>query len=168
MSKAKLIKACNALRKRQKRAREQRKLSPIEYTRKYFPDLDDSGLSGVIFGLTGWPSFWHIPRDGKTPKQCFKKSIRRAAAMRKRGISINQQLSESWDQPLCRMHIEELTKLIERLRGLPNEEAAKACLFTGYSQAATESDVVGYLQGQLEHYREWLEREQAQFVKIPA
>ena len=35
-------------------------------------------LDVVIWQFTGFPHFWRIPRDGRTPVQCFWKQLRRA------------------------------------------------------------------------------------------
>lgn len=51
-----------------------------EIIREYFPDATDSQCHDATWVCTGFPSFWHIPRDGNTPEECFRKQIADARA----------------------------------------------------------------------------------------
>jgi mannosyltransferase OCH1-like enzyme len=44
--------------------------------REFFPDANDEFCEFIIWEKTGYPSFWNIPEDGKTPYECFRKQIR--------------------------------------------------------------------------------------------
>ena len=52
------------------------KKSTLEIAREYFPYLNDEALEHIIWEETGYPSFWNIPKDGKTPEQCFRKQLK--------------------------------------------------------------------------------------------
>jgi hypothetical protein len=36
--------------------------------------VDDSEY--ILWEHTGYPSFWHIPRDGNTPEECLRTQVR--------------------------------------------------------------------------------------------
>lgn len=44
--------------------------------KEYFPDLDDAALDNIIWNGTGFPNFWHIPRDGDTAEECLRTQLR--------------------------------------------------------------------------------------------
>jgi hypothetical protein len=46
-----------------------------DIVRDYFPDASAEETEYIIWGHTGWPSFWNIPKDGATPEECFKKQL---------------------------------------------------------------------------------------------
>lgn len=50
-------------------------MKAIDIAREYFPDADDKTLDTIMWGETGFPSFWNIPKDGKTPEECFRKQL---------------------------------------------------------------------------------------------
>src|SRR5476649_1519547 len=41
----------------------------------FFPKASASELEHIIWEQTGFPEFWNIPEDGKTPEQCFRKQL---------------------------------------------------------------------------------------------
>ncbi len=43
-------------------------------------DLSSKDVEYIIRNKTGYPAFWHIPRDGATPVECFLKQVRDALA----------------------------------------------------------------------------------------
>lgn len=51
------------------------KLSPLEIGRIIFPDKDDEFIDFAIWEKTGFPCFWRIPEDGKTPEDCLMKQL---------------------------------------------------------------------------------------------
>ena len=53
-----------------------RKLTANDIAREYFPLASENELEYIIWGETGFPVFWNIPEDGKTPTQCFRKQLR--------------------------------------------------------------------------------------------
>lgn len=57
-------------------------LDAITVARQYFPDTSKEELEFIIQSETGWPSFWHIPRDGATPEECFRTQLLNAVARR--------------------------------------------------------------------------------------
>jgi hypothetical protein len=40
--------------------------------------IDDRTADFILWGETGWPAFWDIPRDGKTPEECLRTQVRRS------------------------------------------------------------------------------------------
>ena len=40
-----------------------------------FPDATDEFLNFVLWEKTGFPQFWNIPQDGKTPRECCLKQL---------------------------------------------------------------------------------------------
>lgn len=58
-------------------------LTAQQIAREYFPQASDDELENIIWGYTGFPAFWNIPADGKTPTQCFRKQLREHKADRK-------------------------------------------------------------------------------------
>ena len=52
-------------------------MTPLEIAREVFPEAeyDDDYLEYVIWNETGYPSFWHIPRDGRTPAECLRMQL---------------------------------------------------------------------------------------------
>jgi len=73
--------------------------TPKEIAQEYFPDATPNQLSEIIWGLTGFPHFWHIPEDGNTPLQCFHTQLREARTLLNNGVSIHEQLYLVWDKP---------------------------------------------------------------------
>ena len=53
-------------------------MKPIDIAREYFPNESDENLDHIIWEKTGFPSFWQIPKDGKTPEECFRAQLKRA------------------------------------------------------------------------------------------
>jgi hypothetical protein len=56
------------------------KVTIREYIRSYFPGESDAFIENILWGETGWPGFWNIPREGLTPRACFEMQVARAAA----------------------------------------------------------------------------------------
>ena len=54
----------------------------MEIAKDYFPDFNEQQLDAIIYGETGFPSFWSIPYDGNTPEECFRKQLLCAVARR--------------------------------------------------------------------------------------
>ena len=50
-------------------------MNAIEIARTIFPDKSDEALEYIIWEHTGFPGFWRIPEDGKTPDECFVKQL---------------------------------------------------------------------------------------------
>ena len=50
-------------------------MNAIDIAREYFPDKDDEFLNHVLWEYTGYPQFWNIPEDGKTPEECLRKQL---------------------------------------------------------------------------------------------
>jgi hypothetical protein len=50
-------------------------VSAIDIAREYFPGLSDQELLNIMWGKTGFPAFWNIPKDGNTPEECFRKQL---------------------------------------------------------------------------------------------
>ena len=53
-------------------------MTTIEIAREYFPEAPDSVLDYIVWNYTGYPHFWNIPHDGKTPEDCFRKHLQNA------------------------------------------------------------------------------------------
>jgi len=47
-----------------------------DIVKEYFPNATDEWIEFAIWEKTGFPDFWHIPQDGKTPEECFRKQIK--------------------------------------------------------------------------------------------
>lgn len=47
----------------------------IKIAKEYLPDVTDDDLNCIIWGRTGFPSFWDVPKDGNTPEECFRKQF---------------------------------------------------------------------------------------------
>tara|TARA_Y100000310_G_scaffold91334_1_gene88694 strand:+ start:11536 stop:11943 length:408 start_codon:yes stop_codon:yes gene_type:complete len=83
---------------------------------KYFPFISDDAVEHIMWGLTGWPGFWHIPEDGNTPMECFETQVRQAKEKVDQGISIDQQYDEGWDQnPFKVKQFEKIIKALSEL-----------------------------------------------------
>jgi hypothetical protein len=54
-------------------------IGPLDLARRYFPDLDDRHLDAILWECTGFPGFWHIPRDGRGAAQCLNTQLSRIA-----------------------------------------------------------------------------------------
>ena len=68
----------------------------------YFPDADDRILEHIIWGGTGYPSFWNIPEDGDTPELCFRKQLKYSREWLLRGGSLDDFWSKDPEvNPLC-------------------------------------------------------------------
>jgi hypothetical protein len=48
----------------------------LDVVREVFPDADDDTASHLLWNHTGFPHFWHIPRDGATPPECAVTQLR--------------------------------------------------------------------------------------------
>lgn len=46
-----------------------------DIVREYFPEADEKEIEHIVWGHTGFPAFWSIPRDGATPEECFRKQL---------------------------------------------------------------------------------------------
>lgn len=55
-------------------------MKPSEIVREFFPSADNGFIEHVIWAMTGYPSFWNIPLDGKTPEECFRTQLAEAKA----------------------------------------------------------------------------------------
>ncbi len=47
-----------------------------DLVREVFPDATDDEAGFILFEFTGFPSFWRIPEDGATPRECCLKQLR--------------------------------------------------------------------------------------------
>jgi hypothetical protein len=74
---------------------------PQQIAQEYFPDASPGQLEEIIWGLTGFPWFWHIGVDGNTPLQCFHTQLRKAQDLINKGMDIGEQLYEAWDKPMA-------------------------------------------------------------------
>ena len=54
-------------------------MTPYQIAKEYFPEKDDEFLDYVIWNETGFPCFWHIPEDGNTTEECFRKQLKEYA-----------------------------------------------------------------------------------------
>ena len=59
--------------------------SAQQIAREYFPEATEEEIEFIIWGKTGFPSFWQIPKDGATPEECFRKQLAEFAASVKEG-----------------------------------------------------------------------------------
>jgi len=50
-------------------------MSALDIAREVFPALSDNELNYIIWNHTGYPAFWHIPRDGDTPEECLRTQL---------------------------------------------------------------------------------------------
>lgn len=73
--------------------------TPKEIAQEYFPDATPNQLEEIIWGLTGFPHFWHIPEHGSTPLRCYHYQLKEARMLFDKGISIHEQLYDAWDKP---------------------------------------------------------------------
>ena len=46
-----------------------------DLVKEYFPLVSDEGIENILWKDTGYPCFWNIPEDGKTPIECAKKQL---------------------------------------------------------------------------------------------
>jgi len=51
-------------------------MTALEIAKEIFPDKSDEELDFIIWEKTGFPSFWNIPEEGKTPEECLRKQLR--------------------------------------------------------------------------------------------
>lgn len=47
-----------------------------EIAEKHGFELSQDQLNFVIWEHTGFPEFWHIPRDGNTPEECLRTQLK--------------------------------------------------------------------------------------------
>ena len=47
----------------------------VELVKEYFPDASDEEANDILWGKTGFPSFFNIPKDGATPEACCRKQL---------------------------------------------------------------------------------------------
>jgi hypothetical protein len=74
------------------------RMTPVDLVLRYFPRASRSFASDtILWGLTGYPGFWHIPRDGQTPVECLRKQLHDASTRDRRGFTLVQQMDEAWD-----------------------------------------------------------------------
>lgn len=50
-------------------------LTLLEIVREYIPDASEEEVDFILWEFTGYPSFWNIPKDGKTVEQCLRKQL---------------------------------------------------------------------------------------------
>ena len=67
-----------------------------EIIKEYFPDATKDEAEAILWEHTGFPIFWNIPEDGKTPEECFRTQL---AKLRR---TINQKHLNAWDGKHCR------------------------------------------------------------------
>jgi len=46
----------------------------IDLVKQYFPDATDEQADYILWD-TGFPVFWRIPEDGRTPCECCRKQL---------------------------------------------------------------------------------------------
>lgn len=63
-------------------------MKALDYVRAIFdePDMPDDLADAILWGCTGWPSFW----IESPPIKCLTKQLRHARRSLKRGFSIDQ------------------------------------------------------------------------------
>jgi len=47
----------------------------IDLVKEYFPKVTDEQADYILWGKTGFPTFWNIPEDGNTPEECCRKQL---------------------------------------------------------------------------------------------
>lgn len=99
-----------ANKKRKRLWRRTKRYTPREYVKKHFPDAPDSVVENIIWGLTGFPYFWHLGKDGDTPYQCFTKQVREVRAKMNKGQSLLDQEYEAWDKPMEELRAKRLAE----------------------------------------------------------
>ena len=72
-------------------------LTAFDVAREYFPGKDDDFLESAIWGGTGFPDFWRIPKDGNTPEECFRKQLQELKDRIACGETLNEIIDKSWD-----------------------------------------------------------------------
>lgn len=54
--------------------------TPVEIVReeamKLGKTVTDAEAEYIVWEETGYPAFWDIPKDGKTPEECLRKQVR--------------------------------------------------------------------------------------------
>jgi len=67
-------------------------MNAIEYVKRIFeePDMHDEFAGAILWGCTGFPSFWH-----GNPIRCLTKQLRHAKRSLNRGFSIDEIYSGS-------------------------------------------------------------------------
>lgn len=48
-----------------------------EIVKEYFPKATDEEIDNILWSSTSFPSFWNIPIDGWTAKQCLRTELRK-------------------------------------------------------------------------------------------
>lgn len=56
-------------------------------------DLDDGLREHLVFGFTGYPAFWPIPREGKSPGECLWRQYNRVVRRVAKGLPIEGQMA---------------------------------------------------------------------------
>lgn len=67
-------------------------MSALDIARQVFPGLSDEILNYIIWEHTGYPAFWHIPRDGDTPEECLRTQLNK---YRKELLNADEQTSSA-------------------------------------------------------------------------
>ena len=50
-------------------------------------ELDTAEAEWILFGHTGFPSFWNVGVDGATPEACLRKQVREFLLKRGKGVA---------------------------------------------------------------------------------
>jgi len=45
--------------------------------KEIFPEKSGDFIQHVIWEHTGYPNFWNIPEEGKTPEECFRNQLKK-------------------------------------------------------------------------------------------
>jgi hypothetical protein len=56
--------------------------------REYFPTATDEQIEHILWGKTGFPGFWQMPRDGQSPEACLRSQLAREAERVGRGLTV--------------------------------------------------------------------------------
>ena len=47
----------------------------VELVKEYFPSATDEQADYILWGETGFPCFFNIPKDGLTVEECLRKQL---------------------------------------------------------------------------------------------
>lgn len=83
---------------------EDSKKTPIDIAREIFPDYDEENLSAVVWGRTGFPSFWphcrfSVPTMMRIQLRAYKRALGRAGSRRLCDFCLRLAKRDQW---LCR------------------------------------------------------------------
>jgi len=127
-----------ASQRKKKIKRHTKPYTPGEYVSKIFPNSSKDFIEHIIWGLTGYPYFWNISKDGKTPYQCFTKQVREVKAKLNKGISIDQQTFESWDRPLAKGREDDFKELRTKIVNSDNYNEDREISMELYQQGLSK------------------------------